>query len=243
MTTSIVTPNLKQVADHWKTITIVVGSCVVAFFVAPIIYTIIGGMIGIAVAAILVIVLFPLLIVLGSWVANQKIKMLKWVAAQSPVEAMQNVYLARQKNLKDFELKVQGLGSGLKTYRNNLADMKKRWPKDDYTDRDQEEQQFGKIYNMRLDQITEKRQELSDYADDIDKTEAEWKIGVCASNVQEAAGMTEEDFEQRMTVKAAKAAVTDKINDSFAAMDIALLSDKVPVITIQQAQLKQPQSP
>jgi len=235
MTTIEPSPSPQQQASRWKTIAVCVGAIFLGLLVAPIIFVSIVGLVGLgialAVAAVITIGGWALLPYLGMVAANLKIKLLKQEASRNPVETMQNELKRRQILLEQFKQKIIVFGSKVKTFQDKVEGLKRQFP----ADAPQFEESLSKmkqLYVVRQQKYKEAEQGISEFEAEIEKANILWDVGQAAAAAGESAGMTDEDFYAKIKVKASLSAIQDKLNLSFASLDVALLTEKEPQLAL-----------
>ncbi len=73
---------------------------------------------------------------------------------------------------------------------------------------------------------------IGEFEAEIEKANILWDVGQAAAAAGESAGMSDEDFYAKIKVKSSLNAIQDKLNMSFAQLDVALLTEKEPNLSL-----------
>jgi len=225
----------QQQASRWKTFAICVGAVVLGLVVAPVIFIAIFGLVGLTVAltiaAVVTLAGWALLPYAGMVAANWKIKLLKREASRNPVETMQNELRRRQELLEQFKQKIITFGSKVKTFQDKVGSLKRQFP-DDAPQFEESLSKMKQLYALRQSKYKEAEEGIAEFEAEIEKANILWDVGQAAAAAGESAGMSDEDFYAKIKVKSSLNAIQDKLNLSFAQLDVALLSEKEPNLAL-----------
>ena len=73
--------------------------------------------------------------------------------------------------------------------------------------------------------------DIAEFENEIEKANILWDVGQAAAAAGgRCAGMSDEDFYAKIKVKSSLNAIQDKLNLSFAQLDVALLTEKEPTL-------------
>jgi hypothetical protein len=141
---------------NWSRLLLVL---ITGFLVAPFILSAIGGIVGMAIAGAVGVILLASAKPFGMVVANLRMKAIKDIAKSSPMEVIEN-------GVKDKETKVRQFEQGLRTYKASLEMLKtsyeRTWSK--YPERKPElERRLGERfdrYNGNVQKLRTAKQEL-----------------------------------------------------------------------------------
>lgn len=197
---------------------------VVGFGVAPFIFIAIKGLIGLIVAGVVGVLAVQFTPVLAAMIANWRLKMLKDEAARNPVETLQNDYGTRTVALKAFRDSIQGFSAAVKDFQDKLKGFKVQYP-DDADAYDDQLDKMKKLLKLRMDKYEDAKDNLADYAKEIDKVKAIWAMGQEAVKMNKAAGMTDGDFLSKIMKETAIDSVQRSMNSAFADLEISLLDE------------------
>ena len=223
----------QQQAGRWRTIVICVGAVILGLIVAPFIFVAITGLVGLtaalAIAAVVTLGGWALLPYAGMVAANMKIKLLKMEASRNPVETMQNELRRRQQLLEQFKQKIIVFGSKVKTFQDKVGSLKKQFP-DDAPQFEESLAKMKQLYALRQQKYKEAEGNIGEFEAEIEKANILWDVGQAAAAAGESAGMSDDDFYAKIKVKSSLNAIQDKLNLSFAQLDVALLTEKEPTL-------------
>jgi len=238
MTTLETSPTIRtpeQQAKRWRTLVICIGAVFLGLIVAPFIFISIVGLVGlglaIAIAAVITLGGWVLLPYAGKVAANLKLKLLKQEASRNPVETMQNELRRRQELLEESKQKVIVFGSKVKNFQDKVAGLKRQFPAD-APEFEESLAKMKQLYVLRQQKFKEAEEGIGEFAAEIEKANMLWDVGQAAAAAGESAGMSDDDFYAKIMVKASLTAIQDKLNLSFASLDVALLTGKEPNLAL-----------
>jgi hypothetical protein len=82
------------------------------------------------------------------------------------------------------------------------------------------------LLEVRRKKYTEAEKTLQEYSIQIKKAESIWIMGQEAAKMTAAAGMTDEDFMQKLKVDTALDSVSSTMNRAFAELETSLMEEK-----------------
>lgn len=192
--------------------------------VAPVIFLAIKGLVGLLIAAAIGVTSVQLAPVVATTLANWRLKLLKAEAARNPVETLQNDYGRKLDALKKFRAAIQSFSAAVKDFQDKLKGFKDQYPKDADAYDDQLDK-MKRLLKLRTDKYEEAKDNLEDYAKEIDKVKAIWEMGQEAVKMNKAAGMTDGDFVSKIMKETAIDSVQRSMNNAFADLEISLLDE------------------
>lgn len=205
------------------------GLCAAAFFVAPFVFIVIKGLLGMIAAAAIgwgVIFFTP---VVARMAANLRLKAIKAEAARNPIETLQNDYGRRQQQLRDFAERIKDFGAAVESFKDKLGGFIKAHPEDAPKFQGQL-QKMQMLLSNRNVKFKQAQAELEAYEGEIQRANDIWEMGQAASAMSSAAGMTQDDFLQKISTETALDAVQQSMNRAFADVEVSLLEEtKAPV--------------
>ena len=202
----------------------ILGLGVVGFFVAPFVLLSIQGILGLAVAFGLSAGILSFVPFFAMKLANWRLKAIKWEAGQNPVETLQNEYNKKMDALAKFQENIRMFTTQVLTF----ADQVKQYVKDGLEDADVYKGQLAKmkqLLELRQQKYQEAQDTLAEFQETIQRTDRKWKMACAAAKMNEAAGEIEGDVFDKICVETALDSVQNKLNQSFADLEIALLDD------------------
>jgi hypothetical protein len=204
-----------------------IGLCVAAFLVAPFVLIVIKGLIGLVVAAAIgggIIFFTP---VVARVVANWRLKALKAEAARNPIETLQNDYGKRQQGLRNFASRISDFATAVGSFEDKLGEFKRAHP-EDAPKFDEQLRKMKLVLENRKTKFKEAQSELVAYDKEIHRASDIWEMGQAAAAMTSAAGMTEDDFLQKISTETALDSVQKSMNRAFADLEVSLLEEQKP---------------
>lgn len=219
---STLTPEQKK--QRIETIVKILGLGVVGFLVAPIIFVTIQGLIGLAIAAALSFGIIAFIPYFAMLIGNWRLKAIKAEAAKNPVETLQNQLIEKQSALNAFMDNIRKFTAQVLSF----ADQVKQYTKDGLEDAPVYVEQLAKmrqLLELRKQKYQDAKDMLVEFERTIQQTDRKWKMALAATAMNEAAGKLTGDTFDQICVETALSSVQDKLNQSFADLEIALLDD------------------
>lgn len=204
-----------------------------ALIVSPVIFMVVQGLVGLAIAGVVGLAIISFSPVVAMKFANWKLKAIKAEAAANPVETMQNVYNEKERAVDGFSRRIEDFATEVMNFESKLAGFRTEFPAE-APRFDATHQAMLKLLQLRRARLTEARSELRRFAGEIRKADAIWKMGQAAQSMTKAAGMTEDDFMQRIKKDTAIESVQHNLNRAFAQLESAL-AEEVPQLEHQPA--------
>jgi hypothetical protein len=205
----------------------VVGLLGVCILLGPLYLTILHGLGAIAALLVGAAALFTVTKFIP-WFAlkigNARLKAIKAEAAKNPVETLQNDYLKRQSALGEFRQKIVNFSAEVQNFADKLVDFNQKFPLEAPKFKEQLSK-MKKLLSLRQTKYQQAQDNLGAYELEIQKAGAIWDMGQAAAKMNEAAGMTEEDFFQKIQVETALNSITTNLNEAFADLEISLMDD------------------
>jgi hypothetical protein len=196
----------------------------------------IGATVGIAWVGMKFLGVFTMMI------SNAALKAMKHEAMKNPVETLQLQYNKKALALKDFVANIRRFIAQVASF----EDQVKGYVKEGLEDAPVYVEQLKKmkqLLQLREDKYEAAKDALAKFQDSIDRTDKKWKMALAAAAMNEAAGEMEGDTFDKICIETAVNAVQDKLNESFADLEVALLDDDHTKKQLAAKQLNQLASP
>lgn len=200
---------------------------VTGFFVAPVIFITIKGLLGLIVAAAIGSLMICFAPAVGAKLANWRLKALKAEASVNPIETLENQYSERSHaldaflvNIKEFYAEIQNFHSEIEAYKTQFPNVECRF-----------EPQYHKMVSLfrnRTEKYKSVQSSLKDFATVIEQKRSEWKVAQAAAKMSKAAGVGE-DFLSKLMADTAIDSVQTGLNKAFAELEVSLLDEQVTV--------------
>jgi hypothetical protein len=203
----------------------VVGVGVVGFIVSPFVLQAIGGLIGLGAAAAIGFAGINFASYFSMKIANWRLMAIKAEAMKNPVETLQNQYVKKQHALEDYKTQIAKFAAQVMAF----ADQVRGYVKEGLEDAQTYVEQLNKmkqLLEIRKQKYQEAQDMLSEFSETISRTEKKWKMAVDAMAMNEAAGEITGDAFDKICIETSMDAVQNKLNESFAQLDIALMDDE-----------------
>lgn len=204
---------------------------VAAAVISPVIFFAVKGIVGLALALVLGVAFINFAPVVAMKFANWKLKGIKHEAMANPVETMQNVFLEKTEALAAFLQRIEEFATQVSNFSDKLDGFKAQFPA--------EAPKFQstldgmqRLLQVRRQKYGDSKMMLSRFSHEIAKADAIWKMGLAAQAMTRAAGMTEDDFMQRLKTETAIDSVQTQLNRAMAELETSLL-EETPVAALE----------
>lgn len=204
-----------------------------ALIISPIIFMVVQGLVGAAIAAGIGLVVVNAAPVVSMKLANWKVKGIVAEAAKNPIETMTNLLIEKRKAYQQFKESV----TNAVTARNSFAEKCTKFAKQ-YPARAPE---FQKQLDNMTALVEQKKRALNDAEEalkqgalKLEEMKAYWDMSQAAIEANKAAGMDTGDFYEKLKVDTACDAVFDSMSKAFAQLEVeaALQIDNDPSPTL-----------
>lgn len=202
------------------------GALLVAgFLVAPYIWVSIGGLIGLIVAAVVILAAWMFRPVAFSFAANMRLKLIKSEAAKNPVETLQNDLKDKAQALGKRKEAIETLNSQIRTFSDKVDEIKTRYGAEDagYQKLSRDLADLRRVYAHRCEKWKEAREQLKLYEEEIQRANMIWEAAQAAAAARETSGLTEDEFFAKLRTETAFETIKKSYNDALASLDTALL--------------------
>lgn len=203
-----------------------------ALVIAPVIFLVVKGLIGLALAGIVGLAIINFAPVMSMKFANWKLQAIKGEAMRNPVETLQSVWSEKEEALAEFLKRITDFATEVNGFGNKLEDFKVEFPgeapKFEATLRSMQD-----LLGRRQQRYRESKEKLAEFAGEIRKADAIWRMGLAAQAMTQAAGMTEDDFMQRIKTETAYDSVQTSLNRAMAELEASLLEEAPMALTHQ----------
>jgi predicted RNase H-like nuclease (RuvC/YqgF family) len=198
---------------------------VVGFLVAPFVFIAIKGLVGLAVAGAISLVVVNLIPWFSAMVANWRLKALKHEAAKNPIETLQNDYRKRIEALQAFRQSILNSKAEVYSFRDKLDGFKKQYPAD-AAKFDEQYRQMLALLKLRGQKYEEAKGNLERYDGEITRAKAIWDMAQAAAAMNKAAGVDADEFYAKIQVETALDSVQKNLNLAFADLEMSLVDEK-----------------
>jgi septal ring factor EnvC (AmiA/AmiB activator) len=198
---------------------------VAGFLVAPYIWISITGLLGLLVAAGVILAAWMVRPVVFSMAANLRLKFIKAEASRNPVETLQNDLKAKTEALGKRKEAIETLNSQIRTFSDKVDEIKGRYGAEDsgYQKLSRDLSDLRRVYAHRCEKWKEAREQLERYAEEIKRANMIWDAAQAAAAARETSGLTEDEFFAKLRAETAFDSIQKSYNDALASLDTALL--------------------
>lgn len=220
--------DLESKRKKFETIGKVAGLAVAGFFVAPIILVTIKGIIGLAVAAVIGLLLVNVGAPwFGDKLANWRLQAIKAEAAKNPVETLQNDYKLKSVALDERKTAIEQLNGKIRTFSDKVDGIKAKYgPKDaSYAKLSADLQDLRRIHADRSLKWRNAHAQLLKYAESIERAKMIWEAGLAAAAAHESSGLSEDEFYQKLRAETAFDSIQNSYNEALASLDTSLMDE------------------
>lgn len=197
----------------------------IGFAVAPFIFTAIGGLIGLGVAAAILGTTWMMLPALQSGAANMRLKLIKAEAARNPVETLQLDLRDKTVALDERKTAIERLNGQIRTFGDKVDGIKAKYgPQDSaYLKLAADLVDLKRVAAQRAVKWKEARVQLERYEESIQRAGMIWDAGQAAAAAHESSGLSEDEFYARLRAETAFDAIQTSYNEALASLDTSML--------------------
>jgi len=225
MNTPLTPEQRKQRTELAVKIVGLLGVCIV---LGPLYFTILHGLGALAAlfvggAAIFTVVKF--LPWFGMKIGNLRLKAIKAEAMQNPVETLQNQLVKKQEALNEFKNQIRVFAGQVLSF----TDQVKQYVKEGLEDAQVYVEQLAKmnqLLKIRQEKCKQAEVMLVEFGESIERTDRKWKMALAAQAMNEAAGEIAGDVFDKICIETSVNAVQDKLNESMADLEMALMDEE-----------------
>lgn len=194
-----------------------------ALVVAPIIFTVVKGIIGLAIAAALGGLMICAAPAVSTWLTAMKFKALKSVISANPIETLQGQRMERVKQLERFREALNEQTVELERFRSEVHKMQKNYP-DEAARFEKQLVDFERLLAFRVDQFKAAKKALVKFEESIKKAEAIYRMSMASQKAGKALNANE-DFMSKFKEEVAFDAIEEENIRAIAALQRAMDDD------------------
>jgi hypothetical protein len=208
---------------RFKLMTKLAIGAAIAFVVAPIILTIIGGMLGLAIAAVVGGTLMALMPAASTKLTVWKFKALEHVVRENPVEVMRGREQERAKELNDVGVALDKQAVALEKFKGRVGKLVKEYP-EDTKQYEAQLADFELLFAGRVEQYKNLKRGHADYQRKVVKAQHLYEVAMMAQETG-AAMNAGEDFMSKFKEEIAFDEVETQHFTALAQMKRSLIDD------------------
>ncbi|BAW19169.1 hypothetical protein [Ralstonia phage RP31] len=195
----------------------------VALAVAPAIFLIIKGIVGLAIAAVVGGAVLALQPAVTTWLTNMKFKAVTAVVQANPIETLYTRQQERTQELETARVKLEGQATSLEKFRKKVAKLVQDYPEEARTYQDQLSD-FERLLAYRVDQFKDAKTSLEVFKRNVVKAKDLYEMSLAA--VETGAAMNAgEDFMSKFKEEVAFDEVDNTNAKAIAQLRMALADD------------------
>lgn len=199
----------------------------VGFFVAPMIFVAVKGLVGLALAAAVGVAAINLAPWYAAKMANWRLKAIKAEAAANPVETLQNAYAARLNDLAAKADAIKKFYAEVKSFEGRLVEFKQKFP-EEAPRFDEQHQAMRKLLELRRAKYGQAQAEVVKFNNEVQRAKAIWEMAQAAAVMTKAAGVDADKFLERIQTETALDTVEKSMNAAFAELEMSLMEQGEP---------------
>lgn len=197
-----------------------------ALVVSPIIFLIVKGLIGVALAAMIGLAIVNFAPVLSMKFANWKLAGIKHEARTNPIETLQNQLAQRRRQLADFLRSITEFSAAVKGFESKVTMFKSEQP--DQSARFEAQLNGMKaLLKLRQQRYKEADDEVDRFEATVRRADALWQMSLEAHKMNKLAGQQDAGVFDQIKTDVAFDSVESSLNRAFAELETALL-DQAP---------------
>lgn len=193
----------------------------VAFAASQVIFLVIQGIIGLAIAAGLGITIIQLAPVFSLKLANWKIKMIVAEVEANPIETMQNLFIEKSDELSQADQDITDFETEVRNFDDQVDMFRKTYPEDAAAYEQLSQQMHESLEDMKREQSAARR-ELQQFEEKIKRAKAILKMAMAAQKVVQLSKTSEQKVFAQIKEQVAFDAVRTQLNRTFASLNTAL---------------------
>ncbi|MGO9318455.1 MAG: hypothetical protein ACLPXT_13395 [Terracidiphilus sp.] len=192
-----------------------------AIVVAPFIFLAVKGIVGLAIAAAIGLVITQLAPVFAQKLANWRMKLVVDEVEKNPIETMQNLFIDKTRELERADNNIADFETEIRNFDDQVEGFKQQYPAEADSYETLSQRMHEALAGMKTEQSAARAQ-LSDFEKKIAKAKAIYKMSVAAQNVVKLSRSAEAEVFAKIKEQVAFDAVRSQLNRSFANLNLAL---------------------
>ena len=192
-----------------------------AFLVAPYIFIAVKGMIGLALAAAVGLIITQLAPVFSLVLANLRMKLLIGEVQENPIETLLNLKAEKNAELEAADQKIVDFETEIGNFDDQLQDFSSQYPKEAPTYKTLSERMHVALTGMKQEQSNARR-DLQELDRKIAKAQAIYKMSLAAERVTKLSSSAQARVFAQIKEQVAFDAVRTELNRSFASLNLAI---------------------
>lgn len=192
-----------------------------AVAVAPYVFLAVKGIVGLALAAAVGLVVTQLAPVFALALANLRMKLIEAAVEANPIETMKNLEIEKTKELEHADQNIVDFETEIGNYDSQLQGFKDQYPSEGATYQALSDKMHEALRQMKAEQ-SNARKALGEFHLKIQKAEAIYKMSLAAQRVAQLSRTAEARVFAQIKEQVAFDTVRSQLNRSFASLNLAL---------------------
>lgn len=198
-------------------------AAVAVILVAPMVFLLIQGIVGLALAAILALAVVNFAPVLSMKFANWKVQGLKAEARANPIETRENIALQNRERLQKASQELTTFAAEVRNFATEVKQLAVTQP-DDADDFNDQLNKLQQLLELKRDKLRSAEQEATAFEEATKRAARKWKVAQSAIRMQKLAGVSMEDEMNKLLASESLDSVETAMNRAMAELDTALLA-------------------
>lgn len=198
---------------------------VTIFLIAPFVFTLIKGIIGLAAAVAISAVIIAITPAVSLAIANLRVSLLKLEATKNPVETLENELNLRTVQLQEKRRSIETSTEKYKTFEAHVSSLKLKYP-EEAAKFDDQLAKLAQLLDLKRSAYKTASSDLARFAEVVEKAAAIWQVTQALSAANNSENPTE-NFYSTLRTKTALDSVQISLNHSFAALETTLLDQEI----------------
>jgi hypothetical protein len=198
--------------------------CVVAFLVSPFIFATIKGLAGLAIAAVVALVMINVAPSAAALIATWRLKALKAVAAANPIETLQIAYNTRKESLIKQRDNIKARIAVASKIFSQITNFERQFNKP--SPRRVPYEKLNQLIELSKSRYQNAQVALVDFGRVIEEKSADWEI-VQSMNEANKLRQAGEDFTSKLMSDTALTTVQTGLDTAFAELDAAVMDENI----------------
>lgn len=194
-------------------------AAIAALVISPIIFSIIQGMIGAAIAVVIGLTIVNIAPIVSMKLANLKLKGIKHEATSNPIETLQNLLIEKEKAYTTFKDHVTDAVTARNTFQSKVVTFQKKYPARS-AEFENQLVQMANLVQVKIDSLDSARNDLDNAYHKLDEMKAVYDMAVAAQSASSVTGMDTGDLYERIKAETAYDSVITSVNRAFAEIEV-----------------------
>lgn len=197
----------------------------VALVISPIIFAIVKGVVGLALAAVILLVLNALAPAFSIWLGQLKYGAMRAVISRAPVDALVQRLDERWKAIGTAAEALKTQAAELQQFKAKVSQYVRDWP-EEAPAMQEKLAAYEKLFALRTDMFKRAKQDTQEFARKVDKAEAVYSMALADQKLAKSFGK-QRDFDAYFREKVAFEEIDKASATSLASLQMALLDEEL----------------